>query len=74
MRQYPDLLKIQKIENLRIFISGMTLHYKKCHGEKRSADLEAALEWLEKRWPELREKYGHDDIFNCDETAVSFYH
>ena len=48
------------------------LHYKKCHGEKKSADLDAALEWLEKRWPELREKYDLDDIFNCDETAVFF--
>ena len=39
---------------------------------KRSADLDVAFEWLEKRWPELREKYALDDIFNCDETAVFF--
>lgn len=41
-------------------------------GEAKSCDSNALEEWLEKVWPELRENYCDEDIFNADETGL-FY-
>ena len=49
------------------------LHYRKCHGEVRSADLNAAIEWREARLPELRRLYpDENDWYNGDESSLFF--
>ena len=47
------------------FKKRLTIKYQTIVGEIKSADTEAAEDWLEKRWPELREKYDPEDIYNA---------
>ena len=42
------------------------------HGEKASADVYAADDWIESRFPEIKDMWAPRDIFNADETGV-FY-
>ncbi|XP_060855363.1 tigger transposable element-derived protein 4-like [Metopolophium dirhodum] len=41
-------------------------------GESNSVNTEITQNWLEKVWPELREGYTDDQIYNADETGL-FY-
>ena len=34
--------------------------------------MEARDEWLEKVWPNLREKYEPENVWNTDETGLQF--
>ena len=45
---------------------------KKKHGEAQSSDFQASTDWLKDVWPQLRERYSSDDIFNCDETGLYY--
>ena len=40
------------------------------HGEKASADVHAADDWIESRFPEIKDMWAPRDIFNADETGV----
>ena len=42
------------------------------HGEKASADVYAADDWIESRLPEIKDMWAPRDIFNADETGVFF--
>ena len=46
--------------------------YKKAHGEKGSANTEAAEQWIQNRMPEILLQYDEENIFNADETGL-FY-
>ena len=46
--------------------------YKKAHGEKGSANTEAAEQWIRNRMPEILLEYEEENIFNADETGL-FY-
>ena len=48
------------------------IKFKRAHGEKSSANLEAAEEWLSSKMPELLESFNEDTIYNADETGL-FY-
>jgi hypothetical protein len=48
------------------------IQFKKAHGEKQSHNQEAADHWVKNVWPEVFERYSAEDIYNCDETGVSF--
>ena len=48
------------------------IKFKMAHGEKSSADFDAAEKWLTERMPEILENYKEDDIYNADETGL-FY-
>ena len=50
----------------------MGIKFKRAHGEKNSADVAAAENWLANRLPELLEEFPETDIFNADETGL-FY-
>ena len=45
------------------------IRFKTFQGEKASADLEAANEFLEQDLPPLLEQYGEKNTYNCDETG-----
>lgn len=47
------------------------IKFKKAHGEKSSANVDAASLWVRDRLPQLLETFN-DDIFNADETGL-FY-
>ena len=55
---------------LRRFKLRYNVAWKKQHGEKQSADVDAAESWVEEKLPELIENYEEDDIFNADETGL----
>ena len=42
------------------------------HGEKASAEVYAADDWIESRLPEIKDMWAPRDIFNADETGVFF--
>ena len=44
--------------------------WKKQHGEKQSADVDAADSWAEEKLPKLIENYEEDNIFNADESGL----
>lgn len=46
--------------------------YAKINVESLSANTNAASEWLISVWPELKQSYRNEDIYNADETGV-FY-
>ncbi|XP_052071173.1 tigger transposable element-derived protein 4-like [Mytilus californianus] len=46
--------------------------YKKCHGEKKDADTEAADDWVTNVLPEILMNYNPDDIYNADETGLYY--
>ncbi len=46
--------------------------FRRQHGEKQSADTEAAKAWLQNELPTLLEQYRPKDLFNADETGL-FY-
>ncbi|XP_041351172.1 tigger transposable element-derived protein 6-like [Gigantopelta aegis] len=46
--------------------------YKKLHGEKKDADINAADNWTTTVLPGLLQKYAPDDIYNADETGVYY--
>lgn len=48
------------------------INFRKQHGEKQSADTEAAKIWLKNDLPALLQQYSPKDIFNADETGL-FY-
>ena len=54
------------------FKKRFNLEFKKFHGEKKSADEEAARDWLENTLPELLNLYEPSNVFNGDETGL-FY-
>jgi len=48
------------------------VNFRKQHGEKQSADTEAAKTWIQNDLPALLEQYSPKDLFNADETGL-FY-
>ena len=48
------------------------IRFKRAHGEKSSANFEAAEEWLSTKMPELLERFNPDSVYNADETGL-FY-
>lgn len=48
------------------------IQFKKLCGEKNSADTVAANAWLENVWPDIRQNYDPDDIYNADESGLMF--
>lgn len=46
--------------------------FRRAHGEKASADAEAARAWCENRLPALLESFKPSDIFNGDESGLYF--
>jgi hypothetical protein len=48
------------------------IKFKKAHGEKYSADVVGAEEWISKNVPELLQKFCAGDIYSADETGL-FY-
>ena len=41
-------------------------------GESAAVDYNVVNTWLKNIWPPLRQAYGDEDIYNCDETTL-FY-
>ena len=48
------------------------IRYRKGHGEKNSANTEAAQRWMENRMPEIMQEFSEDQIYNADETGLFF--
>lgn len=48
------------------------IHFKNVHGEKSSADLEAANDWIKYVLPDHLKEYPAEAIYNADESAL-FY-
>ena len=48
------------------------IKFKKCHGEKMDADVDAADQWRSTVLPELLQEYAPRDIYNADETGIYF--
>ena len=46
------------------------LKTKKLHGEGQAADIAAQEDWLIHTWPNLRERFKDEDIFNADESGI----
>jgi hypothetical protein len=46
--------------------------YKRLHGEKNSADVLGAQEWIDNKLPTLLENYAPSDIYNADETGLYY--
>lgn len=46
--------------------------YKRAHGEKNSADIQGAQEWLTNTLPSLLESFSPSDIYNADETGLYY--
>ena len=46
--------------------------YKRLHGEKSSADVQGAQEWIANKLPSLLESYSPSDIYNADETGLYY--
>jgi len=46
--------------------------FKKEHGEKQAADLQAALDWKADVLPEILQSFKKEDIFNADETGLNY--
>lgn len=41
-------------------------------GEAASVNMETVHDWLENKWPNIRENYEDNNIFNADETGLFF--
>ena len=50
----------------------MGVKFKRAHGEKNSADVPAAENWIENRLPELLQNFDENQIYNADETGLFF--
>ena len=48
------------------------IKFKHAHGEKSSADAEAAEEWMSTVLPQLLNEYDPEDIYNADETGLYY--
>ena len=48
------------------------IKFKKCHGEKMDADLDAVDQWRSNVLPELLQQYAPCDVYNADETGIYF--
>ena len=48
------------------------IKFKKCHGEKMDADLDAADQWRSNVLPELLQQYAPRDVYKADETGIYF--
>ena len=48
------------------------IKFKHAHGEKSSADVEAAEEWISTVLPQLLQEYEPEDIYNADETGLYY--
>ena len=46
--------------------------FKKKHGEKQAANLQAALDWKADIFPEILQSFKKEDIFNVDETGLYY--
>lgn len=44
----------------------------KIAGESASVDMETVQQWLNEKWPKIRENYQDNDIYNADETGLFF--
>ena len=49
------------------------IRFKTFQGEKASADLEAANEFLGQVLPPLLQKFGEKNTYNCDETGKAYH-
>ena len=70
------LAKVLNVENFNPsngwvdrFKKRFDIRFKTFQGEKASADLEAANNFLKNDLPPLREEYAEEDTYNCDETG-----
>ena len=48
------------------------IRYKRAHGEKASADISSAEEWIKSVLPDLLEKYRPNNVYNADETGLYY--
>lgn len=48
------------------------INHKKPRGEGGSSDFQAKTDWLKDVWPGLRARYDNRNIFNTDETGLSW--
>ena len=48
------------------------IKFKRAHGEKSSADAEAAEEWMSTILPQLLNEYDPEDIYNANETGLYY--
>lgn len=48
------------------------INYGKANGEARSVEVDITHEWINRVWPQLKEKYTPRDIFNADEAGIFF--
>ena len=71
------LAKFYNIENfsageswIRRFKLRNNIAWKKAHGEKQSADIQAANDWILEKLPDLIKNYSEDNVYNADETGL----